>query len=100
MQQPSFSDLMKCSRTGEEPQRVSAHLDFDVLAVDDLHDADDVIKHQARFLTVVCQRENKSLRLYIVYQAAHLRGELLFSPKVMELILPLTCRVLLLHLNA
>lgn len=29
------------------------HLDLNVLAVDDLYDAHDVIKHQATFLTVV-----------------------------------------------
>lgn len=36
------------------------HLDLDVLAVDDLYDAHDVIKHQAHFLTVVWWRETNA----------------------------------------
>lgn len=35
------------------------HLDLDILAVDDLYDADDIVKHQAHFLTVVWWRETK-----------------------------------------
>lgn len=31
------------------------HLDLDVSAVDDLHDADHIVKHQAHLLTVICK---------------------------------------------
>lgn len=34
-----------------------SHLDLDILAVNHLHDAHNIIKHQAHFLTVVCQRK-------------------------------------------
>lgn len=36
------------------------HLDLDILAVDDLYDAHDMIEHQAHFLTVVWWTETKT----------------------------------------
>lgn len=60
-QQKSFSDLMKCNKQWKEKKKEKkkscTHLDLDILAVNHLHDAHNVIKHQAHFLTVVCRRK-------------------------------------------
>lgn len=81
-QQESLGDIMKCNKADRrepninirlqsaEPQMIhcaivtqnstllshcssDTHLDLDVLAVDDLYDAHDIVEHQTHFLTVV-----------------------------------------------
>lgn len=41
------------------------HLDLDILAVDDLYDANDVIEHQPHFLTVVWWMETKIASVFV-----------------------------------
>lgn len=47
---------MKCNKNQQRINKKTVpytHLNLDVLAVNDLYDADDIVEHQAHFLTVV-----------------------------------------------
>lgn len=54
----SHSVISWNATNSEKKQKKSCtHLDLDILAVNHLHDAHNVIKHQAHFLTVICRRK-------------------------------------------
>lgn len=54
-----FVMLLSCLRyvTVVSSSCSGTHLNLDVPAVDNFHDANHVIKHQTHFLTVICQRQ-------------------------------------------